>query len=177
MSQVKSMLPPKPTSADYEREIGRLHSVIRNITARLSIAESTAGATIPMYSTKRGKHAVRVLLYQDRPVLLAEDVSKILRAEGVIAGRKIASTQELYRLKLGASEVLSLRRSEIAEYYGVTGRTLTGIIADSVRSQFVGLVTDRGIEALEWRAPKFCAWIRSEAFPAALKLLKKGGAS
>lgn len=171
------MKPSEKRIEELEREIGRLHGVIRNVNARLAAAESKAGTSIPVLSEKRGKHTIRVLLYQDRPVLLADDVAKILRADGVITGRKLAATQELYRLKLGASEVLSLRRSELAEYWGVTGRTLSGLVAVSVRSQFVGLVTERGIESLKWRAQKFCAWVEREAFPAVIERFGKGGAS
>ena len=175
------MSKPKHTIESLKARVEYLQQLNAWLSEKLAEAEHRLGVAAPVIRLEYDGHLIRSLVVNEQPVVFADDIIALIPGAGKPTRRGqrtfVNSVQRLRRIKLGAREVISLFRRDLARNLGMTERALSASFGVSTRTHFIGVVTPLGIESLHRRAPEFCAWVEREAFPQVIARFGKGGAS
>lgn len=166
------------TNEDLRAEIDRLRSRNNWLSEKLAEAERRLGCQTPIIALEQGGRKVRLLIFNGQPAVFADDLLPFVHgAPGPEhRGEKQyqVSVQRLRRMGLGAREVTSVRRRDIAAMLGITERSVSLLLGVSARAHFIGVVTPLGVRAIAANAPEFCEWVEHKAFPQAIERLGRG---
>lgn len=168
-----------PSVAALRKEIVRLNNSNMHLAARIAELESRLGTVAPVVIAQFEKRPIHIIVWMAEPMALADDVvGEIPSAPPprLDKGKEnVHAAGRLRRLGLGHREVFTIERALIREAWKLIDRSVSRSLGVSTRMRYISFVTPLGIESLRERAPKFCKWVETEAFPKAIEQLGKRG--
>lgn len=147
------------------REIARLKNQIWYLSAYAAELESKAGARPPHTTVQFHGREMRLIVWMDAPLVLANDVIAAMPAPPRALYRQARRhhpgpmvAARLRRIGLGSRELLPIETKHLSDAWRLTEKTILSAFGVSTKTRVLAFVTPLGIETLDGHAPGIRAW-------------------
>lgn len=171
MSNTKS----NPTTAALKLEIGRLEQQLTYWKRRVAELEAILATKLPVVVDRFDGKDVHITLLEGEATVLVDDVTPhIPGIERVKVSPRGREGQRMRSAGLGAREMRTVNAEHLSHAWRTSYRHMCAALGKSTHARQFSFITPLGIESLRDRAPKFCKWVETEAFPKAIEQLAGG---